>query len=111
MEPDFLGSLNFQSEAVERGLFSKGNVYAIIDPVTSGFSSFNGTDVKPIEVPIYNARKGNFSVHENGFQLVNSVFSSINYYDELEVLNTYYAEVAEFVKCVTGAYKVDVINV
>src|SRR2546423_1141391 len=41
-QPDFHGELNFQTDAVERGLASKGHIYAVVDSTTGGFKEFIG---------------------------------------------------------------------
>jgi hypothetical protein len=85
---------------------SNGTVYATIDPVTSGFKEFVGTEKIPINVPIYNGRNKSLTLDENGFELRAHPLPNINFYNEDEILSKYYENVSNYVKEVTGAYKV-----
>lgn len=106
VEHDFIGTLNFQSDKVTRSLVTKGDLYAIIDPVTNGFQSMHGTDPVAVEVPIINGRGKFFTVDENGFALVDHVLpSEVDFTNDDAIVNAYYPLIAEFVKQHLGAYK------
>ena len=108
--PDFLGELNFQKPQVKRGLAATGEIYAIVDSVTGGFSSFVGTDPTPVTTPIYNGRQttpGLLTLDTAGFQLIpHPLPATVDFYNEQQVLTAYYDEVCRVVQAATGAYKV-----
>ena len=106
-QPDFVGELFFQSPKVERSLAASGRVYAIVDSTTGGFKAFAGTDPIPLQTPIYNGRlHPDLRLDTAGFQLLSHPLPPINFYDEAQVLTTYYAEVCRAVKAATGAHAV-----
>jgi hypothetical protein len=106
-EFDFIGSLNFQSNKVTRSLITKGDLYAIIDPVTSGFQSMHGNDVISEQVPIINGRGKGKTLDVNGFELVHHECpNNIDFSKDDTIVLEYYPTVADFVKLKLGAYKV-----
>lgn len=106
-EYDFIGELNFQSNKVTRSLITKGDLYAVIDPVTSGFQSMHGNDPYAEKVPIYNGRGLGKTVDANGFELVeHECPNDIDFTKDNTIVEQYYPRVAEFVKKHIGAHKV-----
>jgi hypothetical protein len=106
-QPDFVGELNFQDSSIERSLTATGKVYAVVDSVTGGFKEFVGTKAVPMQIPIYNGRlRDDLTLDTAGFQLARHPLPKLDYYNEQEVLTTYYDAVCAFVKEATGAYKV-----
>ena len=104
---DFFGDLNFQSDKVERSIAATGSVYAVVDSTTGGFSEFVGTDVITIPTAIHNGRQQpHLTLDTAGFELKQHPLPAINFYDEQQVLTTYYDEVCRFVKDTLGAYQV-----
>jgi hypothetical protein len=107
IKADFIGNLVFQSELTPRSLESTGTVYADVDSVTGGFSSWIGDNQVTIEVPIYNARNTKMTLNENGFQLVvHNLSTPVDFYDKQQVLTIYYEAVGNYVKQVLNAHKV-----
>ena len=109
IEPDFVGELTFQKPAVKRGLASTGDIYAVIDSTTGGFSAFVGTDNTTVPTPIYNGRQtrpGHLTLDTAGFELLPHKLPALDFYDEQQVLTAYYAEVCRAVEQATGAHKV-----
>lgn len=66
-----------------------------------------GLDQVTITVPIFDGRNHeNLTLDSAGFELRRQSLPSLNYYNEQEVITTYYQAVCEFVKEATGAFKV-----
>lgn len=104
---DTTGDFNYQDQEVVRGLKSSGQIYVEIDPVTSGFKSeFFGTKAVSKEMKVLNGRDLQMTLDTNGFTMLPSDFTAIDFTDEQDILRNYYPQVAEFVKAATGAYKV-----
>lgn len=103
---DTLGSFIYQDEDVVRGLTSSGLVHVDIDPVTSGFKEFIGVKRIEKEMKVHNGRGLNMTLDNNGFTMLPTTFTEIDFTNEQDILNNYYPQVAEFVKQTTGAYKV-----
>ena len=107
---DFVGDLNFQTNKVKRSLAADGNIYAIVDSTTGGFSAFVGTDLQPIPTAIHNGRlagSGQLTLDTAGFELIpHTLPANVDFYDEPQVLTAYYDEVCRVVQAATGAYKV-----
>ena len=105
--PEFIGELNFQAETVERSLAASGRVYAVVDSSTGGFKEFVGVERKPFNVPIYNGRlRPELTLDTAGFELRAHPLPKLDFYNEQEVLTSYYEEVCSFVKEATGAFRV-----
>lgn len=104
---DTIGDFFYQDQDVARGLKSNGQIYVEIDPVTSGFKSeFYGTKKVCKEMTVHNGRELEMTIDGNGFTMIPSSFSNIDFTDEVDILTNYYPEVSEFVRKATGAYKV-----
>ena len=106
-QPDFVGELNFQSEAVPRALAATGAVYAVVDSATGGFKEFVGTQAGPVPTPIFNGRlQPGLTLDTAGFELRQQPLPAVDFYNEDQVLTAYYAEVCSFVKEALGAHQV-----
>ena len=79
---------------------------ATVDPVTGGFATWEGDCKKPLLVPIFNARKKEFDLDANGFQLVKHGTKLIDFFDERIIISQYYPDVAQFMKETLGAHRV-----
>ena len=60
----------------------------------------------PVDVTIKNGRQLDMSIDKNGFAMVPHSYNHIDYYNESEVLKTYYPECCRLVQEMTGAKKV-----
>eukprot|EP01126_Amoeba_proteus_P000504 TRINITY_DN10147_c0_g1_i2.p1 TRINITY_DN10147_c0_g1~~TRINITY_DN10147_c0_g1_i2.p1 ORF type:complete len:354 (-),score=59.72 TRINITY_DN10147_c0_g1_i2:22-1083(-) len=102
----FLGTVKYQSDAVPTGLVSTGQVYLVRDTTGSDTPPV-GTQMQDYEVPIINGREcDRHELHTHGFELVRHIYPHIDYFDEQQIVFTYYREVEEFVKRNLGADKV-----
>lgn len=112
LQPDFIGDLVFQSDETPRSLHSTGKIYADVDPITGGFASWVGDNSVTIPVPIYNARKHpQLNLNQNGFQFVeHNITTPIDFYDENQIISTYYPKVEEYMKMTLNAYRVFVFD-
>ena len=109
--PDFIGELNFQSDKVPRGVAGDGTVYAVVDSTTGGFSKFVGLDPVPVATGIHNGRQApHLKLDTAGFELREHPLPDINFYNEDQVLTTYYEEVCRYVKEALGAYQVTALR-
>ncbi len=103
---DTVGKFIYQDENVPRGLKTNGQIYVDIDPITSGFKEFVGIKRIEKEMKVHNGRGLGMTIDNNGFTLVPTNFSDIDFTDDYDILNNYYPQVAELIKQSTGAFKV-----
>mmetsp|Transcript_20462 Transcript_20462/g.22230 ORF Transcript_20462/g.22230 Transcript_20462/m.22230 type:complete len:322 (-) Transcript_20462:140-1105(-) len=103
---DTVGKFIYQDENVPRGLKTNGQIYVDIDPITSGFKEFVGINRIEKEMKVYNGRDLGMTIDNNGFTLVPTNFTNIDFTDDYDILNNYYPQVAELIKQSTGAFKV-----
>ena len=99
------GSVNYQSDLVARSLLTTGHIY--VDRAVNGTDSKPvGLDTTPVRIAIANARNENTNLNEHGMALVQSVSPSIDFYDEQQILTSYYSDCCRIVQEATGARKV-----
>lgn len=102
-----IASFSYQSSTVTRSMISTGEIYLERD--TSGSdSAIVGLDPISIDVPVCNGRieLTQYTLERNGFAMTKHDYSHIDYYEEDQIVTTYYDEVCQLVKSVTGAKKV-----
>lgn len=96
------GKLYFQSDKVPRSILSTGKVGTNRDLLGSD-GEFFGTDPIGLEVDINSGRDRAMSLDENGFCLLPHAWKHVDYYDNHQVINSYYAECEALVQKATGA--------
>ena len=95
--PALEAEFNYQSAQVPCSLTSTGKVY--VDRATTGSDTEPvGLDELAVKVPVYNARIAQATLDDNGFQLVKHRWDHVDYYDEEQLLQTYYPEVCALIK-------------
>lgn len=97
--------VNYQSPAVPRSLVSTNSIF--VDRHISGSDSEPiGLITLPTEVEMENGRFLDMNLDKNGFTLVTHSYDHINYYEEDQILSTYYPECCNLVRKHTGAREV-----
>lgn len=96
------GKLYFQSDKVPRSILSTGKVGTNRDLLGSD-GEFFGTDPIGLEVDIKSGRDRAMSLDENGFCLLPHAWKHVDYYDNHQVIHSYYAECEALVQKATGA--------
>ena len=97
--------MNYQSTKVTRSLFSTGQTY-VDRMITGSDSNPVGLDTVPISVPILNGRLIKTNLDANGFTMISHISPEVDYYDEFQILNSYYPECCRLIKNLTGAKEV-----
>ena len=59
--------------------------------------------LKAFKKTVHNARESNFDITMGGFELINHVSSVEDFYNDEDVVNVYYDEMASYVKEKVGA--------
>mmetsp|Transcript_12769 Transcript_12769/g.36244 ORF Transcript_12769/g.36244 Transcript_12769/m.36244 type:complete len:350 (-) Transcript_12769:244-1293(-) len=95
-------SFYYQGAGVPTSILSTGKVGTVRDARGSD-AEFFGVDPVPVDVEVRNGRGRSFSVDENGFKLVDHAWGHIDYYNNEEVLRSYYPECEALVCRETGA--------
>ena len=93
------------------------NVFTGVKPVNETFGPNNMTrrvqgksEEKPVTLHDGRAVKDELDLEVNGFEFVDHVSKMQNWLDETELKSVYYAECAELIKQVSGAYRVHVFD-
>lgn len=99
------GIIYYQGDDVARSLVSTGGVWTRRDASGSD-DAFFGTHPVRTEVSIRSARERTCTLDDNGFTLVSHVSTQLDFFDNAEVVSSYYDECEDLVRTVTGASKV-----
>lgn len=99
------GSVYYQGDGVPTGTHSSGQVYTQRD-LQGSDATFVGVNPVKTEVDVLNARGLGFSVDAQGFECLDHVWQHIDYFDNGQVLGSYYAECEALLRRHTGASRV-----
>ena len=105
------GFFNYMSSSCESSLFRNGKVLTRRDISGSDAESV-GIELKKYKMDVVNARNSinnkSISLEKQGFELFPSKLKNIDidFFNNQQIINMYYAECADFIKEVTGACSV-----